>query len=124
MYCCQQLADFQKRIGLFEQRGVNIIAASIDDREGAQKTLDRYKPTFPLAYGLDAKEFAAQTGAFYNAEKGFLNATGFIIRPDGLIGGASYSTGPIGRYTPVDCIRMIDYWLKQPRESKPPKTAS
>lgn len=117
------MADFEKRIKLFQQRGIKIVAASIDDREGAQKTLEKYKPTFPLAYGLDAKKFATQTGAYYNAEKGFLNATGFIIRPDGLIGGASYSTGPIGRYTPGDCIRMIDYWLKPPSQPQPTETA-
>ena len=100
---------------------MKIIAASIDDLEGAQKTLAEYKPTFPLGYGLDAKEFAAQTGAFYNAEKGFINATGFIVRPDGTVAGASYSTGPIGRYTSADCIRMLDYWLKQ--EPKPQTSA-
>ena len=105
----------------FEQRGVKVIAASIDDVDGARKTLAEFKPPFPLAYGLDAREFAALTGAFYNPEKGFLNATGFIIRPDGLVGGAAYSTGPIGRYTPGDCLRMIDYWLRQ--ESQPQTTA-
>ncbi len=93
--------------------GVHIIGASVDTLEDAQKTVERHKLTFPIAYGLNAKEFSALTGAFYDAEKGHIHATGFMIKPDGTIAGAVYSTGPVGRYVAADCLGMIKYLSKK-----------
>ncbi len=81
----------------------------MDKLEDAQKMVERRKLTFPLAYGMDAKKFAGMTGAFYDEKKLFLHATGFIIRPDGTIEGAVYSTGPIGRLVAADALMLIDY---------------
>jgi hypothetical protein len=85
----------------------------VDTQEEAQKTVTRHKLTFSLAYGLNAKEFSARTGAFFDAEKGHVHATGFIIRPEGNVAGAVYSTGPIGRYTATECLGIIDYLAKK-----------
>ena len=71
--------------------------------------IERRKLTFPLAYGMDARRFADMTGAFYDDKKLFLHATGFIIRPDGTVEGAVYSTGPIGRLVAADTLMLIDY---------------
>jgi peroxiredoxin len=84
----------------------------VDNLEDAQKMVERNKLTFPVAYGMDAKKFAGMTGAFYDEKKLFLHATGFIIKPDGTIEGAVYSTGPIGRLVAADTLLLIDY-LKQ-----------
>jgi peroxiredoxin len=81
----------------------------VDNLENAQKMIERRKLTFPLAFGMDAKKFAGMTGAFYDEKKLFLHATGFIIRPDGTIEGAVYSTGPIGRLVAADTLMLIDY---------------
>ncbi len=90
-----------------------MVAASVDTLENAQKTLERHKLTFPLAYGLNAKEVSARTGAFFDAEKGYIHATGFVIQPDGKIAGAVYSTGPTGRYTAAECLGLVDYLSKK-----------
>ncbi|MBI2821000.1 MAG: redoxin domain-containing protein [Acidobacteria bacterium] len=103
------MADFQSRIGEFEERKVAVIVASVDSPENAQKTLERHKLTFPLAYGLNPKEVAARTGAFFDEKKEYVHATGFIIGPDGRVAGAVYSTGPAGRYTAAECVGMVDY---------------
>ena len=112
-FCNQQLADFQSRIGEYEERKIKIVAASADKHEEAQKIIERRKLTFPIAYGLDAKEFAAMTGAFFDANGGFLHATGFILKPDSTISEAVYSTGPIGRFTAPDSLLLIDFLSKK-----------
>lgn len=71
---------------------------------------------FPIGYGLDVKDIAERFGAFYDEGRGFLHATGFLVRPDGKIANAVYSTGSIGRLTPADSLRLIDYYQK--REAK------
>ncbi len=90
----------------------------MDNSEDAQKMVERRKLTFPLAYGMDAKRFASMTGAFFDDKKLFLHATGFIIRPDGIIEGAVYSTGPIGRLVAADTLMLIDYLKKVESQSK------
>lgn len=67
-----------------------------------------------MAYGLNARDFAAKTGAFFDEGKGYIHATGFILRPDGKIENAVYSTGPIGRLTAADTLTLIDYRTKNP----------
>ena len=69
--------------------------------------------TYPVAYGVDAEEVSRLTGAFYQAEKGFLHATGFLFNRKGTIKVAAYSTGPIGRLTAEDCLKLIKHFQKQ-----------
>jgi hypothetical protein len=75
--------------------------------------VERKKLTFPIAYGLDARAFAAATGAFFDDVKGYIHATGFILRPDGKVDEAVYSTGPIGRFVSADVLFLIDYRTKK-----------
>ncbi len=76
--------------------------------------MERKKLTFAIAYGLDARGFTAATGAFFDEVKDYIHAAGFILRQDGIINEAVYSTGPIGRFTPADALFMIDYRSKKP----------
>jgi peroxiredoxin len=103
------LADFQTRLAAFTSRDIAVIAVSVDTLEQAAGTVKENSLTFPVAYGLDGPAFAAQTGAFYHPEKGggHLHATGFILDPEELVANAVYSTGPVGRLIPVDCIGLV-----------------
>lgn len=92
-----------------------MLALSVDPLEGAQKTVQRRSITFPIAFGVNGSEFAAQTGAFYDANKGFLQAAGFLLGPEGRVMAALYSTGAVGRYTAAEVLRLIDHLEKQPR---------
>jgi peroxiredoxin len=68
------LADFQSHISAFDQKRIKVIAASPDSLEDARKSVERKKLTFPIAYGLDARAFAAMTGAFFDDVRGYLQA--------------------------------------------------
>ena len=63
--------------------------------------------TFSVGYGLDFMEFTHSTGAFYEVWRSIIHATSFILRRDGTVAHAVYATGPIGRLTVDDCIRML-----------------
>ena len=107
------MADFQRNLGKFKEREVLIVAASVDQLADAQKTVAEHGISFPVGYGLDAQEIANRYGTFFEGEKKFLHATGFLIRPDGSVCNAVYSTGSIGRLTAADSLRLIDYFQKQ-----------
>lgn len=92
-----------------------MVGLSVDPIEGARKTMQRRLISFPIAFGVNGSEFAAQTGAFYDTNKGFLQAAGFLLGPDGRLVAALYSTGAVGRYTAAELLRLIDYVEKNPR---------
>ncbi len=106
------MADFHARGPEFDAAGIRVIGASTDTAELARQTLAQTALGYPLAFGLDAREFAAATGAFFDAQKNYLHAAGFLLAPSGALGAALYSTGPMGRLLPDECLRMVA-WLKQ-----------
>ncbi|MCH7922137.1 MAG: hypothetical protein IH975_03745 [Nitrospinae bacterium] len=55
---------------------------------------------------------ASMIGAYTNEEPLYLHATGFILRPNGTIALAVYSSGPIGRIVSDDAIGIIRHYQK------------
>jgi peroxiredoxin len=109
------LADFQSHYEEFRAQGVAVVAASVDSFQDALTTVSRHQLAFPVAYGLDAASVAAGTGAFWDRTKRSLHATGFMLRPNGEVAGAVYSTGPLGRYSAKDALAWISFASKQSR---------
>ncbi len=91
----------------FSKKNIQIIAASADPWEKALQTVERYRLTFRIGYGLNPQEISSLTGAFYNARENYLHATGFIIGQDGKVENAVYSSRSIGRLVAQDCIEFI-----------------
>ncbi len=86
---------------------VQVVAASVDSQADAQEMRDKESLSFPVAYGLQTREFAAQTGAFFEGEKNYLQPAGFLLDPTGLVITAVYSTGAIGRLTASDVLGTV-----------------
>ena len=68
---------------------------------------------FPVGYALPVKETAATLGAFYEEKRGFLHATGFVVRPDRTIAVSQFSSGPIGRLVWQDVLGLVQFYKKQ-----------
>ena len=92
---------------------VRIVAASADACDTAAKTVEKFGLKFSVGCGLNAREVAAVTGAFFHEMDGYLHATGFIVNPDGKIMNAVYSTLAIGRLVPEDCLGLIKYMMSE-----------
>ncbi|MGD8922906.1 MAG: peroxiredoxin family protein [Candidatus Zixiibacteriota bacterium] len=107
-FCRKQLSDFEDHNREFEKRGVMVIAVSSQNREDSEKSRELSKVTFTVGYDLDPREFSRMTGAFYNRGDHFIQATAFIVDPDGIIRGSIYSSGGIGRYTAEGTLRRLD----------------
>lgn len=53
---------------------------------------------------------AAITGAYINeTPRRYLEATGFVLAPDGRLLNAVYSSGPLGRLVAEDVMGMVAY---------------
>lgn len=75
--------------------------------------MSEHSLTLPVGYGLPLKETAATFGAFYEERRGFLQATGFVVKADRTIAVAQYSSGPIGRLVWQDILGLVQFYKKQ-----------
>ena len=69
--------------------------------------VEKHKLGFPVAYGANARAVSAVTGAFVNDNPVCLQATGFVLNPEGRVVTAVYSTRAIGRLMPDDVLVFV-----------------
>ena len=107
------MAAFDKSHAKLSEDGIKVIAASTDPLEKAAGTVNELGLSIPVGYGLPLKATAATLGAFYEERRGILHATNFLVKPDGTIGVALYSSGPIGRLVWQDVLALVQFYKKQ-----------
>jgi peroxiredoxin len=106
-YCNTQLAAFARAMHKFAEEGIRVVSVSVDDREKSEALVEKHKLGFPVAYGADARAVSTVTGAFVNDNPVCLQATGFVLNPEGRIVTAVYSTRAIGRLMPDDVLNFV-----------------
>ena len=106
------MADFQSRLADLEKLGASVVAASVDNEADTRQLIDKLQVTFPVAYGIDGKRICEATGAYWEEKRQIVQASAFLLRPDGRIVHAVYSTGPVGRFVAADLIRQIAFQRK------------
>ena len=107
------MAAFAKAQPRLDDDGIRVVAASTDPVEKATETVKEQGLTFPVGYGLPVKDTAATLGAFYEEKRGFLQATGFVVKPDRTIAVSQFSSGPIGRLVWQDVFGLVQFYKKQ-----------
>ncbi len=105
--CNAQLASFQKQLPEFAAAGIEVAAFSADDEAHARLMVEDHGITFPVGYGVLAVETGAILQGYINKEHSSLESSNFILRPDGTIEIAIYSSGSIGRLLPEDALDIV-----------------
>jgi len=106
-YCNAQLAAFAASADEFDEEGIKVVSVSTDDRRTSEVLIHKHELRFPVGYGADARAVSAATGAFVNDDPVSLQATGFILDPQGRVVTAVYSTRAIGRLMPDDVLNFV-----------------
>ena len=115
--CRAQLSELERRLGEFEQRGIEVIAVSGETRERATQLAQEWRlEQLPLAYGLTEDQMRSW-GLFIShgindGEPELFNEPGlFLISPDGTVYYESILSMPVGRPRVDDLLGGIDYWV-------------
>jgi hypothetical protein len=103
------LADFQARLPAFSVQKISLVAASAESEVEAATTVECLGLEFPVGFGLAAADVAAMLGGFVSEDRRHFHAAGFVIRPDGRVATAVYSTGAVGRLTSADSLGLIGF---------------
>lgn len=112
-FCRKQLEEFQANLEQFRSNDIEIVALSSDAEEEARKTAESYEIDFPVGFGLDPERVRESFGAYLGEDDGFVQATGFVLRPGGRVALAVYSSGAVGRLVARDVLGLIDYVRRQ-----------
>jgi peroxiredoxin len=117
-FCNAQLTAFARAADKLGEEDIKIVSVSVDDREKSEALFEQRKRGFPVAYGADARAVSA-AGAFVNDAPVYLQATGFVLNPEGPIVTAVYSIGAIGRLMPDDVLGLVrTSYLRQRTEEQ------
>ncbi len=103
------MADFESKREAFRAIGTELVALSVDAESDARATVERHRLTYPVLYGLDAFHIRQSIGAYINEDPPYLQATGVLLRPEGTVAQAVYSSGPIGRLVASDTLGFIKH---------------
>jgi peroxiredoxin len=118
-YCNAQLRAFQRALDRLAEQDVKVAALSVDDETTTQELIAKHGLQFPVGHSADARALAVVTGAFVNDDPVYLQATGFVLSPDGQVVISVYSSGAIGRLIPEDVIGLIRYLRESHSQRKP-----
>ena len=108
-YCNAQLRAFQRASDSLATVGAKVVALSVDDESTTAALVAKHGLSFPVGHSADAAAISAATGAFIDADGGFLQSTGFVLDPAGRVIVSVYSSGAIGRLVPEDVAGLIRY---------------
>ncbi|MCH8310707.1 MAG: hypothetical protein IIB17_09485 [Chloroflexi bacterium] len=106
-----------------EALGVTIIGATTDTLEQAQDIANNDPGlTYQVAYGV-TKEDADLLGSWWSEDReGYIQPTEFIMGRGGVILGALFASGPVGRMGVDEVIRMITNRERRRQQQETPTT--
>ena len=116
--CKMQLRELQRKLGDFAERGITVVAISMDDKERAQKSADEWEiDDLLLGYGL-SEEIARDLGLYISSGRPggkeptiFSEPAMLLIKPDQSLYFASIQSMPFTRPPLDQLLHGIDFAL-------------
>ena len=94
-----------------------IIVASVDFLEQSQEVAGKGL-TYPVAYGVTQEE-SESFGAWWSEDRGgYIQPAEFLLGRGGVVLGAMYASGPVGRLGVDEAIRQITNRERRRREEE------
>ena len=100
------MAAYEAKKAELEALGATVYAASVDSEEQVKEVIERGL-TFPMAYGV-TKEQADSIGAWWSEDRGgYIQPAEFLLGRGGVVLGAMYASGPVGRMGADEAVNAI-----------------
>ena len=106
-YCMGQLRSFASRHQSLTAEGITTVALSADPEAVARETVAELSIPFAVGCDVSVPEVAPALECYTDPTGKFFQSTGFVLDPEGKILLAVYSSGAIGRLSPVDVQAFV-----------------
>ena len=111
------MADWEANKAALDELETTIIAVSVDNQEQAQEVKGKGL-SFPIAYGA-TKEDGDLIGSWWSEDRGgYIQPSEFLLGRGGVVLGAMYASGPVGRMGADEAIRQITNRENRRREEE------
>lgn len=101
------MAGFEEKKDKVAELGIKVFAASVDPDDKAQEVQESV-PSVTVLNGV-TEEIAETLGSWWEGNRNFIQPSEFIINREGRILNSTYSSGPVGRLTADDALRIIGF---------------
>jgi peroxiredoxin len=114
------LADFQQHLAELEALDTEIVALSADKDEDARGTIEQLGIEYTVVYGLDPEAVSRAIGCYTGTRNGrpHIQPAAFVLKSDGSIAYAVYSSGKVGRLTAADATTVVKQLRQEATEVK------
>ena len=104
------MGGFSKVKADLEKNNITLVAASADPQEKAAEMAA--ETGFPVGYGV-GQATAESLGAYWEANREFIQPTEIVLSPENQIVQLSYSDGPLARTEAEDVLKLVAFRMKQ-----------
>ncbi|SHF59184.1 Alkyl hydroperoxide reductase subunit AhpC (peroxiredoxin) [Salegentibacter echinorum] len=117
--CKSYLQELNEKVEKFEEKGVNIICISANNKELAEKTVEEWNvDNLTIGYGLETADsrkwdLYVSEGINDNEPEVFFEPALFLIKPDNMLYAASIQTMPFARPKFDELLKAIDFVLEK-----------
>ena len=102
------MAEWEANKAALEEIEVTIFAISVDNQEHAQEVKDKGL-SFAIGYGA-TKEDGDLIGAWWSEDRGgYIQPSEFLLGRGGVVLGAMYASGPVGRMGADEAIHYVNF---------------
>ena len=102
----RQLAAWEEKKAELEGLEASIYAVSCDTLEQATEVVGKGL-TFPVAYGANTEDCDKIGGWWSDDHDGYIQPAEFLLGRGGVVLGAMYASGPVGRMGADEAVRAI-----------------
>lgn len=108
------MGDFNRSWDIFQEAGIHVYGLTVDSLEETRQMVRELALEFPVLSELDAAGIAEMTGIYLSPQDpAFFQASGYVLKPDGTVSVAVYSTGAIGRLEADKTLAHIKHAMSQ-----------
>ena len=111
------MAAWEERKAELEELGATVYAISVDTLEQSQEVADRGL-TFPIAYGATREDADIIDAWWDEGRGGYIQPAEFLLGRGGVVLGAMYASGPVGRMGAEEAVQLITSREQRRREQQ------
>ncbi len=102
------MASYQASIDELQELGVEVIAATVEDRNTAAETAQEDGLTIPVAYGITEEDVRELDPWWADDQHGrYVQPMELLVLRGGTIFGSMYASGPVGRMAVEQVLNSV-----------------